>query len=157
MKGHRLEILLCCAIVLPGRKSGFRSGFRPDFDRGSFKIGSPTSPRPAGGPILRLPRLESGRNPVWKPDLMPGKVIAQHRVAVCPAQAQNQPPKPGTSTENTIGERRVIDLRYSYVAQECFRAGNRVSGLDVGRILIGDASKSDFRPAFGGPMLRLPR
>jgi hypothetical protein len=33
--------------VLPGRKSGFRAGFRPDSSRESLKIGPP-----AGGLIL---------------------------------------------------------------------------------------------------------
>ncbi len=32
--------------------------------------------RPAGGPILRLSRLQTGRHPVRKPDLRPGSTIA---------------------------------------------------------------------------------
>ncbi len=32
---------VCCAIVLPGRKSGFRAGFRPDANRAST-----TGPKP---------------------------------------------------------------------------------------------------------------
>ena len=35
------------------------------------------------------------------------------------------------------------------VTQYCFRAGNRASGPDFGRILVGKASKSALRPAFG--------
>ncbi len=43
---------LCYAIVPPGRKSGFGGAFRPDcVCRASFKIGSSTGFRPAGGPI----------------------------------------------------------------------------------------------------------
>ncbi len=42
--------------MLPGRKSGFRAGFRSDYDRESLKIGPPTGRGPAGGPILRLSR-----------------------------------------------------------------------------------------------------
>ncbi len=48
----------CYAIALTGRKSGFRAGFRP-----------------AGGLILRLSRLESGRNPARKPDSRPGSTM----------------------------------------------------------------------------------
>ncbi len=41
------------------------------------------------------------------------------------------------------------------VTQWCFRAGNRASGPDVGRILFGKTSKSALRPAFGRPDCRL--
>ncbi len=45
-----------------GRRSVFRAGFRPDSNRENLKIGSPV-----GGPILKLPRLESGRNLAREP------------------------------------------------------------------------------------------
>ena len=77
---------LCYAIVLPGRKSVFRAGFRPESSRESFKIGPPGPLRPAGGPILTLSRLESGRNPARKTDFRPGSTIALHRAP---------PPAPG--------------------------------------------------------------
>ncbi len=57
---------LCCAIVLPGRKSVFRAGFRPDSNSERFKIGPLAGRRPAGRPILRFFRLESGRSPARK-------------------------------------------------------------------------------------------
>ncbi len=41
------------AIMLPGRKSGFRAGFRPDSNRESLKF----------GPSAGLPQLEPRRNP----------------------------------------------------------------------------------------------
>ncbi len=66
---------LCFAIALPGRKSGFRAGFRPDSNRETSK-----SARPAGEPILNVSQLESGRNPARTPDVRPGSTIAQHRV-----------------------------------------------------------------------------
>ncbi len=46
-----------------------------------------------------------------------------------------------------------------YVTQWCFRAGNRASGPDFARILIGKHSKSALRPAEGQPraILRLSR
>ncbi len=60
---------VCYAIVLSGRKSGFRAGFRPDSSRESLKIGPP-----AGGPILRLSQLESGRikpgSPISNPEAL---------------------------------------------------------------------------------------
>ena len=55
------------ALLLPGRKSGFRAGFKPDSNRESVKIGPPAGRRPAGLPMLRLSLLESGRNPARKP------------------------------------------------------------------------------------------
>ena len=67
----------CYAIMLPGRKSGFRAGFRPDSNRESLKIGPPAGRRPAGGPILTASRLESGRNPARKPDFRRGSIIVQ--------------------------------------------------------------------------------
>ncbi len=48
------QATLCYAMVLPGRKSGFRAAFRPDSSRETAGL------RPAGGPILRFSRLESG-------------------------------------------------------------------------------------------------
>ncbi len=50
-------------VVLPGRKSGFRARCQPYYGQESLKIGTAAGLRPAGGPILRLARLESGRNP----------------------------------------------------------------------------------------------
>ena len=69
--------ILCYAIVLPGRKSSFRAGFRPDSSRESIDIGPPAGFRPAGGPIFGLSRLESGRNPTRKVDFRPGSTVAQ--------------------------------------------------------------------------------
>ena len=50
--------------------------FRPDASRESLKIGPPAGLRPAGGPIFRLSRLESGRNPARKTDFRPGSTTA---------------------------------------------------------------------------------
>ncbi len=55
-------------IGFPGRKLGFRAGFRPDSNREDIRIGPPAGRRLAGGPILRLSRLEFNRHPAWKPD-----------------------------------------------------------------------------------------
>ena len=57
----------CYAIVLPGRKSGFRAGFRPDSNRESLKIGPPSGRRPAGGPMLKLSRF---RSPISGPETL---------------------------------------------------------------------------------------
>ncbi len=43
---------LCYAVMLPGRKSRFRAGFRQDSNKGSFKIGPPAGRKLAGVPIL---------------------------------------------------------------------------------------------------------
>ncbi len=72
---HIYYITLGYAIDLPGQKSGVRAGFRPDSNRESHNICPPAGFRPAGGPILRLSLLESGRNPAWKPDFRPGTII----------------------------------------------------------------------------------
>ncbi len=63
------------ARMLPDRKSSFRVRFRPGSNRESLKIGPPAGRGPAGGPILRLSRLESGRNPTRKADFRPGSTI----------------------------------------------------------------------------------
>ncbi len=60
------------AVVLPG----LRAGFRLDSNRGSIKIGPPAGRRPAGEPISKLARLESGRKPARKPDFRAGNTIA---------------------------------------------------------------------------------
>ncbi len=51
----------------------------------------------------------------------------------------------------------MLWLQVAYVTQECLRFGNEASGPDVGRILVGKASKSALRPAepAGVPILRL--
>ncbi len=63
-------------IELPGLKSVLRGGFRPDSNREYIKIGSPAGLRPAGRLIVRLSRLESGRQPTRKIDARPGSIIA---------------------------------------------------------------------------------
>ena len=62
-----ISITVYYAIVLPGRISGFRAAFRKDSRRESLKLSAPAGLRPAGGPILKLSRLESGRNLARKP------------------------------------------------------------------------------------------
>ncbi len=71
---------LCYVIVIPARKSAFRTGFWPACYRESTEIGPPAGRRPAGGPISVLSRSQAGHNPVQKADLRPGSTIAQHRV-----------------------------------------------------------------------------
>ncbi len=53
-----LGFTLCYAILLPGRRPGFRAGFRPDSNQESLKIGPPGGLRPAGGPNFRLSLVE---------------------------------------------------------------------------------------------------
>jgi hypothetical protein len=52
------------------------SGSFDDSRRESLTIGPPAGRRPAGGPMLRLSRLEFGRNPGLKPDFRAGHNIA---------------------------------------------------------------------------------
>jgi hypothetical protein len=52
--------ILCCALVLPGRTSGFRAGFRPDSGRESRPPGRPFAGRRAdfkAFPIKILPKI----------------------------------------------------------------------------------------------------
>ncbi len=44
-------LTLCYTIVLPGRRSDLRAGFRSDDSREHLDIGPPASLPPAGGPI----------------------------------------------------------------------------------------------------------
>ncbi len=63
----------CHAIVLPGRKAGFRARVRPpDSSRESVASGRP---RPAGGPILRLSLLGTSQNSARKPDFGPKALL----------------------------------------------------------------------------------
>ncbi len=59
-RSRSLAHKLCYAIVFPGRKSGFRAAFRQDSSWERPKLGSPAGLRPAGRPIMRFYRLESG-------------------------------------------------------------------------------------------------
>ncbi len=70
------RIYLMLRDVLPGRKSSFRAGFRPDSSRESLQIGPLASLRPAGELILELSRPESGRSAARKPDFRAGSTIA---------------------------------------------------------------------------------
>ncbi len=74
--GPGSNYILCYAKERPVRKSGFRAGFRPDSCWENINIGSPASLQPAGGPILRLSRLESGRNLLRKFAFRPRSTIA---------------------------------------------------------------------------------
>ncbi len=67
--------ILCYAKVLLGLQSSFRAGFRPDSDGEDVSMDSPAGLRPAGVPILMISQLESGRDPVWKPDFRPGSIM----------------------------------------------------------------------------------
>jgi hypothetical protein len=65
--------------VLPGRKSGFRAGSRPDSNLRNLKIGPPAGRRPAAGPIFMFSRSESDQNPARKADFRPGTTMAKHK------------------------------------------------------------------------------
>jgi hypothetical protein len=73
---------LCYALVLPGRKLGFRAGFRANSNRECFKINPPAGPRPAGGPILRL------QNPT---QILPGSPISGPDALLCNIGYVDQP------------------------------------------------------------------
>ncbi len=58
--------------MVPGRKSLFRAGFRPDSNRESLNIDTP-----AGlGRIVELSGLESGRNPARRPQGLLPRLIS---------------------------------------------------------------------------------
>ncbi len=69
------KVIPCYAIVLPGRKSALRAGFRVDSTREILKIGCPAGRRPAVGPILMFSRVESFQNPARKFDFRPGGTV----------------------------------------------------------------------------------
>ena len=58
-----------------GRFWPFRTGFRPDYCRGSAKIVPPAGRRPAGGTIFALPRQKAGRKPVRKGQNRPPPIL----------------------------------------------------------------------------------
>ncbi len=54
---QKAEVQVCALpyvtkIMLPGRKSSFRAGLRPELNRENLRISSPASFRPAGGLML---------------------------------------------------------------------------------------------------------
>ena len=55
----------------------------------------PAGFRPAGVPILKLSRSESGRNPARKTDFRPGGTMARHRVCFADRRAFLPPPARG--------------------------------------------------------------
>ncbi len=79
---------LCYATVLPGRKSGFWAGFRPDSRRESIKIGPLAGRRLAGGPILMFSRLDSGRDPARKLDDPPDALLRNIGFGLTPLQSK---------------------------------------------------------------------
>ncbi len=73
--------------------------------------------------------------------------------AAKPTKSSRSPPRgprcgPGVVVEHDR------DLKVPCVTQWCFRAGNQAPRPDFGRMLVGRASKSDLRPAFGRPEIR---
>jgi hypothetical protein len=75
------QVLTKNILMLRNSASGPESGLPgPDSSRESFEISPPAGFWPAGGPILRLSRFESDRNPAWKLDFRPESTIAKHRV-----------------------------------------------------------------------------
>ncbi len=64
-----------------GPEIGLPAPFQPDSNRESLNIGPPASLRPVGGPILKVSRPESGRNPARKPDFRPHRVSSPKHTA----------------------------------------------------------------------------
>ena len=105
-------------------------------------------PRPAGGPILKFSRLESGRNAAQKTDFRTGSTIEYPRVTSSRMQFVWCHRWPQALYMNLVVRTLGTILCYAIVL---FLAGNRASGQDFGRILIGRASKSALRQAFSRP------
>ncbi len=78
-------LMLCNTASSPeiGFPERISAGF---YNWESFKIGPPAGQKPAGVPILRLPRAQSGRNAVRKPDFCPGR-----STGVCDMNAHRNP------------------------------------------------------------------
>ncbi len=69
---HTLQLVMFIVYVVgllmlrnnaPGRKSGFRAGFRFGSSRASVNIGLPAGLGPVGGPLSRFSQVESGSDP----------------------------------------------------------------------------------------------
>ncbi len=128
---------LCYAIVLPGRKSGFWVGFRPDTDQESLTIGPPAGRRPN---FEVLPTKKNIRNLARKHDFRAGGSIAQHTVGSVFLWRV---------IENTLVNRLSVlaMLRGLVLAGLHPMLRNNASGPEItlagpdfGRILIGKAS-----------------
>ncbi len=87
-KNHQSLTCLCRNVLSQNgyrsvwayRKSQFRAGFRRDSNRQHIKLGPPAGPLSAGGPILKLCRLEPDRNPARKSEILPGEAVARSPV-----------------------------------------------------------------------------
>ncbi len=107
--------MLCYPIELPGRNSVLRAGCRQDYQRKNLKIGPPAGRRPAGEPIWRLSRLESGRNPAPKARVAArkhyrvtqGNHVPETVFDVSPGGSR--PPGPQSTTRADGFERRLPD------------------------------------------------
>ncbi len=66
--------------MLPGQKSSFRAGFRPEFNRENLKIGTLTGMRPAEGPILKLARLDPAE--IWPGSPISGPEALLHNIGL---------------------------------------------------------------------------
>ncbi len=77
----RPGIHCCCTIVPPDRNSGLRAGFQPDFNMENIKTSPSAGLRPSGESILKLSKLDPGRDPARKPDFRLGCTIAEHKVS----------------------------------------------------------------------------
>ncbi len=135
-QGFKRCYSLCYTIMLPGRKSG--AGFRP------VLIGKASnSPLRPAGDIHGPTPMKS-----WGFD---GRFCRRHRYTLAAAIFVHLRPSHAFrcypwAHRGTGGG--------GMLRSQCFRAGNRASGPDAGRIPIGKSSKSAPRSAFGRPQHR---
>jgi hypothetical protein len=135
------KITLWYAIMLPGRKSGFRAGFQPDSSRESFRIG------PAG----RRADFEVFPIKIWT-DLRLGARLGAKSTTI-----KSKRDGEGTASQSLVGsEHREFKTKPEgahfeilHITKLCFRAENRTFGPDLG-------TPAGRKPA-GGPTLRLSR
>ncbi len=80
---HQAKVVLIKYSMLRNSASGpelRRPGkISAGFQSGRHQIGPLAGLRPAGGPIFKFSRLESGRNPARKPDFWPGRRLRNKR------------------------------------------------------------------------------
>ena len=99
-------------IMLLGQKAGVRAQFRPDFNRES--LGPPAGLPKAGGPLVKLSRVDSDRNTARKLEVRAGGLMSIHEPARhlprdlthCRTEALKVENRPKSRPDGRLGAKR---------------------------------------------------